>query len=240
MQLLIETYDWGGHYYNEEGRMTHQGFWQTRLTNWMRNIVLSKDNTAMSYFETKDDKTFVAQDLPKEKPIIKPVIAVQKPVVEKPKHQQQVTSRPQPSSQRPVSRTIVQPSLFEHPKPMSTASSPVIPVPKAKQAVYETKIAWMLSSKWVFNDTCRVVCNNRGYYANITRGQRFVHLRGLMDGTKAIGSIWIKRPNSNGWYPVIHAFAGKEYPVGYLKQGGGGLLYKQDLRQSDFMTIKLR
>ena len=96
MQLLIETYDWGGHYYNEEGRMTHQGYWQTRLTNWMRDKVLSNDNTAMSYFETKDDETFVAQELPKEKPILKPTVAVQKPVVETPKHQQKVTARPQP------------------------------------------------------------------------------------------------------------------------------------------------
>ena len=239
MQLLIETYDWGGHYYNEEGRMTHQGYWQTRLTNWMRDKVLSNDNTAMSYFETKDDETFVAQELPKEKPILKPTVAVQKPVVETPKHQQKVTARPQPTSQ-PANRTTIQTSLFEQAKPTPTTSAPVTPIPKAKLAVYETKIAWMLSSKWVFNDTCRVVCNNRGYYVNVSRGQRFVHLRGLMDGTKAIGNIWIKRPNNNGWFSIVHAFAGKEFPVGYLKQGGGGLLYKQDLRQNDFMTIKLQ
>lgn len=238
MQQLVVLYDWGGQYHNEEGRMVHVGYWQTRLEKWMRDKVLSKDNTAMSYFETKDDKTFVAQDLPKEKPITKPVTVVQKPVVEASPKPQKFTAKPQPTSQ-PVNRTTIQTSLFERPN-TSMSSSAATPVPKAKQAVYETKVAWMMSSKWVFNDTSRVVCNNRGYYVNISRGQRYVHLRGLIDGAKAIGNIWIKRPNSNGWFPIVHAYAGKELPVGYLKQGGGGLLYKQDLRQSDFMTIKLQ
>lgn len=239
MQMLVVTNDWGGHYYNGEGRMTHQGYWQTRLTKWMHDKVLSKNNNAMSYFETKDDSTFVAQELPKEKPITKPVVTIHKTLAETPKYQQQVNQSHKPTSQ-PINKTAFQTSSFERTKPTLTSSAPSTPIPKAKQAVYETRIGWMLSSKWVFNDTSRVVCNNRGYYVNISRGQRFVHLRDLMKGTKASGSIWIKRPNSNGWFPVVHAFAGKEFPIGYLKQGGGGLLYKQDLRQNDFMMIKLR
>lgn len=245
MQLLIETFDWGGHYYNEEGRMTHQGHWQTRLRNWLRDKVLSKDNTAMSYFETKDDKTFVAQELPKEKPITKPVIQKTQPINDVPEYLQKPSQRYQPQTHSPqvatpqTNKPVVQQNLFDRPK---AAEKPVslTPPPKAKQAVYETKIAFMLSSKWVFNNTCRVVCNNRGFYVNIIRGQRFVHLRSLIDGAKPIGSIWIKRPNSTGWFQIVHSVLGKELPVGYLKQGGGGLLYKQELSQNDFMIIKLQ
>ena len=54
------------------------------------------------------------------------------------------------------------------------------------------------------------------------------------------GSIWIKRPNLQGWCKVIHATSGKEIPVGYIKQGGGGLLYKYELNQSSLMAIKTR
>lgn len=239
MQLLIETYDWGGHYYNEEGRMTHQGHWQTRLNNWMRDKVLTKNNTAMSYFETKDDDTFVAQELPKEKPITKPVISIQKPIAESTNNKNNYSSTSQQSRQQ-LNRTIVQPSLFEKPQPSPTTNTFVTSITNVKQAIYETRVPWMFASKWVFNSSCRVVCNKSGYFVNISRGHRFVHLHDLIDGTKPVGNIWIKRPDKNGWFPVVHAFAGKEYTIGYLKQGGGGLLYKQDLDQNDLMTIKLQ
>ena len=242
MQQLVVLYDWGGQYYNEEGRMTHQGHWQTRLTGWMRDKVLSSSNTAFSYFETKDDATFVAQDLPKEKPIIKPVIQKPQLVNDVPEYMQKPTPRPQVKSPRTqvstqqVQKPVMQQDLFERPR---AVDKPIVSAPpRAKQAVYETKIVFMLSSKWVFNNTCRVVCNNRGFYVNIIKGQRFVHLRELIDGAKPIGSIWIKRPNSNGWFQIVHSVLGKELSVGYIKQGGGGLMYKQELSQNDFMIIK--
>lgn len=234
MQMLIVNYDWGGHYYHEEGRMTHQGYWQTRLTNWLRDKVLSSDNTAMSYFETKDDKTFVAQELPKEKPITKPIVNIQQPEAESPQILQKPESKSRPSFQ-PIRKPVIQTSLFDETK---SAQSTNTPIPRAKQVIYEYKVSWILSSKWVFNDICRVVCNEKGFYVNMSRGQRFIHIRGLIDGAKPIGSIWIKRPNTSGWFPVVHSIAGKELTVGYLKQGGGGVLFKQDIRQSDFMIIK--
>lgn len=238
MQLLIVTNDWGGHSYNEEGRMTHQGHWQSRLNNWMRNKVLSKDNTAMSYFETKDDETFVAQELPKEKPITKPVTNIQKPIIET-ANNNNYSSISKPSNHN-QNRTVSQTSLFEKQQANPSTNSFVTTNQNAKQAIYETKIAWVFGSNWIFNGSCRVVCNKRGYFVNTSKGQKYVHLRGLKDGTKAIGNIWIKHPNNNGWFPFVHAFSGKEHLIGYLKQGGGGLLYKKDLNQNDFMTIKLQ
>lgn len=239
MQLLVETYDWGGHYYNEEGRMTHQGYWQTRLTSWMRDKVLTSSNTSSSYFDTKDDATFVAKALPKEKPITKPVVQKAQPVQEVPKYLEKSTTTQRVQTPQ-IQKTVTQKSLFESPKPvMATPVSKPLP-PKAKQAVYEKKIAFMLSSKWVFNNTCRVVCNNRGFYVNIIKGQKFVFLCGLTAGVKPIGSIWVKRPNSSGWFQIVHSVMGKELPVGFLKQGRGGLMYKQEMTQNDFMIIKMQ
>lgn len=237
MQMLIVNYDWGGHYYNEEGRMTHQGYWQSRLSSWLRDKVLSKDNTAMSYFETKDDKTFVAQDLPKEKPITKPNVIIQKTAVETPHSPQKTDERPMPPVQS-IRRPAVQTSSFEKPRSTDSHQIPHSQPSKFLPVVHERKIAFMLSSKWVFNDTCRIVCNNKGYYVNMSRGQSFVLIRRMFDNVKCIGSIWIKRPDKNGWSQVTHAVSGIEYMIGYIKQGGGGVLYKLAASHHDFLMIK--
>ncbi|MBO5466936.1 MAG: hypothetical protein J6A02_05775 [Prevotella sp.] len=65
MDLLIESDYWNGLYYNEQGRMTHQGDWQSRLSNWMNKIVLSNNNIHSSFYDTQDDELF------KETPLIK-------------------------------------------------------------------------------------------------------------------------------------------------------------------------
>ena len=68
----------------------------------------------------------------------------------------------------------------------------------------------------------------------------FVKIKGL-DGASPSGNIWIKRPNLQGWSKIIHAVTSeKSITVGYIKQGGGGLIYKLDLNQASFMTIKTR
>ena len=68
----------------------------------------------------------------------------------------------------------------------------------------------------------------------------FVKIKGL-DGASPSGSIWIKRPNLQGWSKIIHSTSsGKEISVGYIKQSGGGLIYKLELEQTSFMTIKTR
>ena len=65
MQSLIEADYWGGYDFNEQGRMTHQGYWQSRLSQWMQRIVLSNNN-AVSFLDTKDDELFKETPLSKE------------------------------------------------------------------------------------------------------------------------------------------------------------------------------
>lgn len=66
MNVLIEANTWGGYYYYEEGRMTHQGYWQQRLEGWLNQMVLSSDNKSMSFLDKKNDDVFKAKPLPAE------------------------------------------------------------------------------------------------------------------------------------------------------------------------------
>lgn len=221
MNSLIEISDWGYNYYYDEGRMTHQGHWATRLSGWMQDKVLSSNNTSISYFDTKDDETFTAKPLPKEEEIKKPSSVQRSLFDDVPEYLQSQTSK---ATSRP------------EPKPTATVT------PKTTVSTtptYESNVSISISSKWFFNDKYRVVCNRKGFYLNISRGQRFIYLRSLMDEAMATGSIWIKRPTPSEWTPIVHSTSGRELYVGYVKEAGGGILFKQEQNQSDYMNINL-
>lgn len=291
MEILVEKTTWGYTYYNEEGRLTHRGYWQDRLKQWMQMKVMSSSNTASSFFDTKDDDTFTAQPLPKQDKIKKPAEPIDKPKVEKPLSKPQ---EPKPQSQTqprptttipPKPQTATRPITTTPPRPTTTPTKPQTPTrpttstpqkpskpqpqaplhqrpqtPQKSQqrssdgihayfqlqsttiqtAVYEYNISYLLSSKWFFDDLCRVVCNERGFYVNIRRTKKFVLVRGLQGGTP-YGSIWIKRPTLQGWCKIIFAKPnGEQLVVGIIKQAGGGLMFKQDQNISSFMTIKIK
>ena len=110
----------------------------------------------------------------------------------------------------------------------------------SESATYERNVSFSLSSKWLFDDTCRIVYNHQiGFYVYIYKTRMFVRIE--VPKGKASGSIWVKRPNPQGWSEIVHAFSSEQnYTVGYIKKAGGGLLYKSDLKQTSFMTIKLK
>ena len=236
MGNLVENTTWGYTYYNDEGRLTHRGYWQSRLTTWMNMKVMSSSNTGTSFFDTKDDDTFTAQPLPKQERIRKPMEFVTKPKVESQREHSAFAQRilyssiPECGSQQKT----------QTPTKSPTVSSQRLAVPSQTNALYESNVNYNISSKWFFDDLCRVVCNGLGFYVNIHRTRMFVKIKGL-DGASPSGSIWIKRPNLQGWSKIIHSTSsGKEISVGYIKQSGGGLIYKLELEQTSFMTIKTR
>lgn len=244
---LVDNDAWYGTSYNDEGRMRHSGYWKDRLKMWLQVKVMTSSNTGSSFFDTKDDDTFTAQPLPKQEKIRKPVEPVAKPITE-PVSKPQVQTYSTHPQLRPNQENLfsgVPEYSYQNRRPTPTAQpSAAKPVtrPAASaliNAVYERNVNYSFSSKWFFNDLCRVVCCNRGYFVNIYKTRMFVKIKGL-DGISPSGSIWIKRPNLQGWVKIIHAVSGKEIFVGYIKQGGGGLLYKLDLNQSNFMTIKTK
>jgi hypothetical protein len=243
---LVENDNWYGTSYNDEGRLMHIGYWQDRLKMWLQIKVMSSSNTGMSFFDTKDDDTFTAQPLPKQEKIKKPVEQAIKPKVE-PVSRPQVQSSTKQFHQRPgqdnLFSGVPEYSLQQkgHISPKAQTDTPPRPTEQPlTNAVYESNVYYNLSSKWLFNDICRIVCGKKGFYINIHKTRMYVKIKGL-DGESPSGSIWIKRPNLQGWSKIIHsASSGKEIPVGYIKQGGGGLIYKLNLEQTSFMTIKTR
>ena len=246
LDKLVENDNWFGPSYNDEGRLTHSGYWQDRLKMWLQFKVMSSSNTGTSFFDTKDDDVFMAQPLPKQEKIRKPVVQSVKPHVEhteRPNLQTSATQSQQHPSQNHLFSDKPEYSLQQkshipsRTQANSTQRSTGQPL---TNAVYERNVNYDLSSKWFFNDICRVVCNHNGFYINIYKTRMYVKIKGL-DGESPSGSIWIKRPNLQGWSKIIHSTtSGKEISVGYIKQGGGGLIYKLNLEQTSFMMIKTR
>ncbi len=222
MNNLIEISDWGYKTHYDEGRMTHQGYWQDRLNGWMQEMVLSSSNTSVSFLESNDNDSFKAKPIPKEeyKPKAKPV--------------EKTLFDDVPEYLRPTARVEKKETNVRN------EAKPTTPLPSNnKQVVYETRISWSISSKWIAHDKCRIVCNNKGFYINISRGQQYVHIRPLVGGAKPTGSIWVKRPYTNGWQQIVHSTSGSEFSIGYIKEAGGGLVYKQEYNKNDFIRVKI-
>ena len=217
MDMLVEANYWGDYnIYNDEGRMTHQGHWRKRLNNWIYAKLLTSYNTEVSFFETKDDKIFVAQELPKEEAIKKPSYKEQRPNIE-------------PAKPRALTNPIIQ-KESSAPQKTASANSPV---------QYETGIKCTIVGKWVLNNSCRVVCNPKGYYLQMAGSTRFAFLRELVNNINAIGNIWMRSPAKFEWYQIIHVRYGKEYSIGYIKRGVSGVfMFKREFNQADFITIR--
>jgi hypothetical protein len=246
MDILVENDNWYGTSYNDEGRLTHRGYWQNRLQTWLQIKVMSSSNTGLSFFDTKDDDTFTAQPLPKQEKIKKPVEQTIKPKVEPVSKFQAQPSTMQLHQQTKQNNLFSEVPEFsfgqkENVPSKSQMSSSLRAIEKPfTKAVYESNVNYNLSSKWFFNDICRVVCNPKGFYVNIRKTGMFIRIKS-MEGEAPSGNIWIKRPNLHGWSKIIHAVSSdKEISIGYIKQGGGGLVYKLRLEQSYFMTIKTK
>lgn len=192
MGSLIDISDWYYNTYNEEGRMTHRGNWQGRLSSWLQQKVISSNNTGISFQDAEDNDLFKAIPVQKEE------------------------FNPSSSS---VSKTSSD---------------------KTNMIVYEFNVSFSLSSKWIANGKCRIVCGFKGFYLNLSSGNQFVYLRSLINGASLTGSIWIRKIEyNNGWQEVVHSNSGREISVGYLKETNGVVLYKQKIEQTDYMTIKI-
>lgn len=223
MSNLITINDWGSYNYNSEGRMTHQGDWQSRLKGWMQQMVLSAADTDFNSFESEDNKIFQARPVSKEG--VKSDKEAQEPSPKRdlfsPVADREQTTTPLNSSQK-----IQNTPLFHKPGKLNTME-------------YETKIEHSIASKWVLNNQCRVVSNENGFYLNVDFGWKYVKICEPTENCLS-GSIWIKRKNLNGWLEIVHVFAKNENTIGFFKQNEDCLVFKKDFRQTEFKTIKLR
>lgn len=67
MDNLVEKDYWGNYsVYNEQGRMSHAGYWQQRLKGWLNQMLLSAENNSVSFLDQKHDDVFKTTPLPAE------------------------------------------------------------------------------------------------------------------------------------------------------------------------------
>ena len=65
MCSLVDSDTWK-YYFQEEGRMTHQEYWQSRMESWINHMLLSENNQSVSFMDCTNDDIFKAIPLPKE------------------------------------------------------------------------------------------------------------------------------------------------------------------------------
>ena len=70
MNKLIESYDWGDQDNYDEGRMSHIGYWQSRLSKWLHEIIINSNQPAFDFSTEEDDNLFKATPLEKETKVI--------------------------------------------------------------------------------------------------------------------------------------------------------------------------
>lgn len=256
MSSLIQINDWGYKTYYEEGRMTHQGYWQDRLSGWLQQIVISSNNENLTFLDEEDNDIFKANPIPKKEfqPQSKPHQTTLPKQTEKEKQAQaqpfnlkqsklSICRSAEDSSPEAIislKEPVYQPGKQSSTKIQEQQNTPkLVEVPKIKmETTYETNINYYMASKWIADDRCRVVCGRKGFYIYIVRGRQFVFIHPCIKGTLPYG-IWIRKPDKNGWREVSYATKKTETPIGYIKEAGTHLLYKRMLDQTDFMTIKI-
>lgn len=236
MGMLVEQGYWGYNNYREEGRMVHIGYWQERLKAWMDFNVMLETNISPSFFDPIDDGTFTAQPLPKQEKITKVSVREVKPKLGtnnktapiKETYIKDVTKRPKQTPLKPhVSQTGVEATLRLSNHPIT-------------EAIYKSNINYSKTSKYFFYDNVRVVCNKEGFFVNIYKTKNFIKIRNII-GDIPSGNIWIKSQKEDVWSTIVFALPSKkEIIVGYIRLGGGGVIFKQDLESSSYMTIKTK
>ena len=248
MEMLVKNEYWYNDY-NDEGRLFHSGYWKDRLKAWMDIKVMSSSNLGTSFFDTQYDDTFTAQPLPQQEKIREPqpeiIVKTEKSKISSQAKRLDLFHDTAKNASHLTSRATTH--IQEKTKPEQKIEQKLQTVTELRlsekpitEAIYRSNINYSRTSKYFFFDICRVVANNDGFYVHIYKTKRFVMIRGVY-GNLPSGSVWIKGSNIEGWNTIVYALASKqEFIVGYIKQAGGGLLFKQDLNISSYMTIKIK
>lgn len=213
INYLVEE-DYNYYYNQEEGRLKHQGYWQTRLTQWMERKLLSSDNNHVSFYDTKDDELFKETPLPREKEIMI-----------------------EPYNESSIEKKNPQTSLYDSDswkEELKTTTDNE--KEQINSVVYERNITCRISSKPMKNNI-RIVANDLGFYVMIGQNSKYVMIKRFTPKEKPTGSIWVKRPNDHDWSQIVHYYLGKEISIGYIKLKRNKVLYKESL--SELCKLKI-
>lgn len=214
-------------YYNDEGKHYHKGDWQERLNAWMSEKISNTNIESVTFSDSVDEKIF------KERPI---------------ETEQYTIKEPLPDTQEPISHLFgdVDSSSSEkqqtknaHSSIQTDLSGRVMITVKNENVKYHSFVSQKISSKWVFNDRCRVIANQKNFYIEVKGSQRYALLKPLGNSESPTGSIWVKSPNLQNYNEIVHTVDGKEITVGYIKQKKGYVIYRATLDADSIKRIKL-
>lgn len=243
LPILVESqgyYSW----LQEEGRLTHRGEWESRLRTWLNEKVFASSNIAPNLYSSDD--VFKAKPITYEKPKFE---EPKKDIIE--------------NSAHPSNKGVKQPSLFdfeeETPGARSVNEETVISATQSSSSTSISKSttsssnsstqrqtipnstwstldsAVLASSKWVFDGICQVVGTKSGFYLHIVTKHvnRYAKIKDHKINSTVKGSIWIKRPRTNDWCPVVYAINDQEINVGLIKYSHNRVLYRVSNERPD-------
>lgn len=191
--MAIDQYSSWSYLYYDEGRITHRGEWEERFRRWMREKMEMRPGQKVKYsipkpVQTDNQQRFGIEILEDEKPA--PKIQTVTPKVERLESSWGVSISSQSSlfseEEAPISK----------PSPSSKSNTPY-PGSRIKREIQG------LQSKWIFDDTCRVMADKEGLYVNLKKNRRTYYIAPSKI-TKLEGcSIWlVSTYNSTQKYTV--------------------------------------
>lgn len=198
--MAIDQYSSWSYLYYDEGRITHRGEWEERFRRWMREKMEMRPGQKVKYsipkpVQTDNHQRLGVERLEDEKPT--PIFQTGTPKVERLESSWGVSTSSQSSlfseEEVPVSK----------PTPASESNTPY-PGSRIKREIQG------LQSKWIFDDTCRVMADKECIYVNLKKNRRTYYIAPSKI-TKLEGcSIWlVSTYNSTQKYTVQLAIQNK-------------------------------
>lgn len=218
---IDQNSSWSYLYY-DEGRITHRGEWENRFRRWMREKMEMRPGQKINYSNPKPIRTdsrqrFGVEKLEDDKPV--PKFQAVTPNVERFESLEGAASTPQPSffSDKEVPKVKT-----------STPTKSITPHPgsRVKRAIQG------LQSKWIFEDSCRIMADKDGIYVHLKKNSRNYYIAPSKI-TKFDGcNIWlVSLHNSSKKYSVqlaiLNKLTGKPYTQtwGTIEQDGSEIVF---------------
>lgn len=217
--MAIDQYSSWSYIYYDEGRITHRGEWEERFRRWMREKMEMRPGQKVKYSVPKpiSSNDYQRYGVDKIDDDSKPKLQAVTPKVQRLESSWSVSTS--------------QPSLFsedEAPrvKPHESVSSQPHPGSRIKTEIQG------IQSKWIFDDTCRVMADKNGIYVHIKKNRRTYYVAPSSITTLEGRSIWlVSSHNSTKKYTVqlaiLNKVTGQPYTqtLGTIERVGFDIVY---------------
>ena len=228
MPKLIESDNWGGYSYREEGRMSHLTNWDIRLKSWMERMLLNKDvKYSPFYMSEKEENVFKANPTP----------------LNDDKYSYTDNSKTDNSknlknvdSARKFTSTINNNSVKKATTNEHSLSLKNNLTPNNNGIKFSRNIRIVMRSKNIGDDV-RVISDTKGFYLNNSKLGLFILLRNDIQPIDIRGNIWIKRTKQTGWNKILYSYAGYNLTIGVIKVTNSGFIYKKKLEDKGIRLL---